>query len=177
MTEFKPICVDLDGTLIKNDVTIEATRILIKQSFWNIFKICAWFLNGRTYLKRKLAIHVDLDVSDLDYNEELLDFIRSKRNEGHQIFLATACDVGYANKIADYLGIFDGVFASDANINLRAEAKALALATIFGEGGFIYAGNSEDDIYVWNKSAECILVNPTQSVINRMKGRRYLLFN
>lgn len=106
-----------------------------------------------------------------------MDFIISKKNNGHQIFLATACDEVYAKKIADSLKIFDGVFSSNGISNLRAESKASTLVTIFGERGFIYAGNSRDDIKVWEKSAECILVNPSKSVLNKMKNRKYVLFD
>jgi phosphoserine phosphatase len=172
-----PICVDLDGTLIRNDVTIEAARVFVKRSFWNVFKIFFWFLRGRAYLKRKLALQVDLDVSLLEYNKKFLDYIISRKSRGHSIFLATACDSIYAEKIADCLKIFDGVFASNGKANLRAKAKAGALVEMFGERGFIYAGNSKDDMYVWNKSASCILVNPPRSVLNCMKKRKYLLFS
>jgi hydroxymethylpyrimidine pyrophosphatase-like HAD family hydrolase len=172
----KPICVDLDGTLIRNDITVEAIKIFIKRRFGNIFKTILWFLRGRAYLKKKLASKVDIDIDSLDYNQEFLSFIMEKRNEGHRIFLATACDHVYAYKIADHLQMFDGVFSSNGEINLRAESKANTLAAIFGDRGFIYAGNSKDDIHVWNKSAECILVNPTKSVLHAMKNKKYLLF-
>lgn len=176
MSDFKPICVDLDGTLIKNDVTIEAMRIFIKHGFFNFLKIFIWLLKGRAYLKKMLALNVDLDISTLQYNKNFLDFLIKKKKEGHDLFLATACDQLYANKIADCLKIFNGVFASDGVINLRAEAKANTLALIFGEDGFIYAGNSKDDLYVWNKSIECILVSPEKIVLKKMKDRDYILF-
>lgn len=177
MNKFKPICVDLDGTLIKNDVTIEAIKQFIAEKFWNIFKIIFWLFFGRAYLKRKLSDNIDIDVSNLEYNKQLLDFIIVKKNEGHQIFLATACDRVYADKIADSLKIFDGVFASDGVNNLRSKSKAQALVIVFGERGFIYAGNSKDDVEVWNKSAESILVHPSRAALNKMKGKKYILFN
>ena len=172
----KPICVDLDGTLIRDDVTIEAFKIFTRQNFFNLFKIFVWFLQGRAHLKKKLAANVDLDVSTLQYNKNFLDFLITKKSEGHKLFLATACDQSYADKIADSLKIFDGVFASNGVVNLRAEAKVNALVMIFGEGRFIYAGNSKDDVHVWNKSAECILVSPTKSALEKMKNKKYTLF-
>lgn len=177
MKNHKPICVDLDGTLIRNDVTIDAIRALIRQNFFNIFKIGMWFLRGRAYMKKRLSENVELDVSKLCYNKKFLDFIISKKNDGHQLFLATACDKSYAEKIADSLKIFDGVFSSDGVSNLRASAKAYALVTIFGERGFIYAGNSKDDLDVWEKSDACILVNPSKYVLKKIKNKKYLLFD
>ncbi|GHU10693.1 hypothetical protein FACS189449_00630 [Alphaproteobacteria bacterium] len=170
------LVVDLDGTLIAEDVTILALDKFVHNNPLNVFKVVWWFLHGRAHLKRKLAINVDLDVASLSYNKKLIDFLLNQKHEGCSLFLATACDRLYAEKVADFIQIFDDVFASDGKINLRAEAKANALVAIFGEGNFIYAGNSMDDVYVWNKSAKCILVNPTKSVFKVMKDRIYLIF-
>ncbi|MDR2158121.1 MAG: haloacid dehalogenase-like hydrolase [Holosporaceae bacterium] len=177
MNRLVPICVDLDGTLLKEDVTAKALKIYIGWSPLNIFNTLFWLMQGWACLKQKLAELVQLDPSSLKYNEKFLEFIEKKKKEGHKIFLATACNQIYARKIADYLGIFDGVFASTDCVNLRAEAKAQTLTTIFGENGFIYAGNSEDDVYVWNKSAWCILVSPSKGALKKMRGRKYLLFD
>jgi phosphoserine phosphatase len=171
-----PICVDLDGTLIKNDVTIEALKEFVSRKLFNIFKVLFWLLFGRAHLKKMLAISVDLSINKLDFNVKLLKFIADKKDKKHSVFLATACDELYANKIAEHLHIFDGVFASNGKINLRAKAKARTLVSAFGEGGFIYAGNSKDDVYVWNRSSQCILVNPSKAALNYMQGRDYLLF-
>ncbi|MDR2794390.1 MAG: hypothetical protein LBB12_01270 [Holosporaceae bacterium] len=174
MSNPNPICVDLDGTLISEDVTLLALKIFVWRNPLNLLKIFVWFLCGRAYLKKMLALNVDIDVSNLNYNKKLLNFLKNKKQEGHRLFLATACDRHYADKVVDFIPIFDGVFASDGKINLRADAKANALEIMFGRN-FVYAGNSIDDVRVWSKSAECILVNPTKSALNGMRGRRYLL--
>jgi phosphoglycolate phosphatase-like HAD superfamily hydrolase len=171
----KPVCVDLDGTLIDEDVTQKALKIYVKRDFLNIFRVILWLLHGRAYLKHQLAQSVKLDVGSLRYNDNLLKYIAEKKNAGCKIFLATACNWDYAEDIADHLGIFDGVFASNDCVNLRAEAKALALVTMFGENGFVYVGNSHDDVCVWDKSAECIVVSPSVGVLWRMRNRPYLL--
>jgi phosphoserine phosphatase len=172
----KPICVDLDGTLVKNDVTMMVLRRYVKDNFLHVFKVFYWFLHGRAYLKHKLAKNVNLDVSSLNYNQKFLNFIIDERKKGRRIFLATACNQNYAHEVADFLNIFDGVFASNEHINLRAGAKAMALTAIFGKNGFIYAGNSKDDLEVWDKSAECILVAPQKTALKKMQGKKYVLF-
>jgi FMN phosphatase YigB (HAD superfamily) len=171
----KPICVDLDGTLINEDVTLKAMKIYAKCNFLNIFRMILWLLRGRAYLKHQLARLVRLDVASLPYNINLLKFLSKKKSGGCKIFLATACNRVYAEDIADHLGIFDGVFASDGCVNLRAEAKAFALVTMFGENGFDYVGNSHDDVCVWSRSAGCVVVSPSVGVLWRMRGRPYLL--
>ncbi|MDR0753223.1 MAG: haloacid dehalogenase-like hydrolase [Holosporaceae bacterium] len=171
-----PLCIDLDGTLIDEDVTLKAVKIYIRRSFFNLIMALAWIIRGRAYLKHRIAQCVDLDAKSLNYRKKLLAFIREKKKKGHRIFLATACNQIYAGSISDYLGIFDGVFASTERENLRAEAKAQALIRAFGRKGFSYAGNSNDDVCIWRESAECILVTPTKSVLKKMQGCEYLLF-
>ncbi|MDR1361662.1 MAG: haloacid dehalogenase-like hydrolase [Holosporaceae bacterium] len=172
-----PLCVDLDGTLIRGDVSLLALGKFLRQNPLNILTVLCWLVNGgRAKLKQKLALEIPLNVEDLDYNEEFLDFLRERKKKGHPLFLATACDAVYAEKIAEFLGIFSGVFASDGKINLRASAKAAALVIIFGRQGFSYAGNSLDDLAVWNCCSECILVNPSFLVGQIMKNRCSLIF-
>jgi phosphoserine phosphatase len=174
---YLPVCVDLDGTLIRGDVTAKAVATYAKRNFFNVLRMFYWFLHGRAHLKHRLALEVTLDASSLEYNRDVLNFIDKKKAAGHKIFLATACNRQYAEEVADFLGIFDGVFASDRNVNLRAEVKAQALTTIFGRGGFIYVGNSLDDVKVWDQSAECLLVAPSRCVLKKMRRRKCTVFH
>jgi hypothetical protein len=171
-----PLCVDLDVTLIGGDITANAIKQYINAGLFNIFKICIWYSKGIAYMKRMLANSVKLNVGTLDYNENFLQFLVQKKADGYKLFLVTASDKIYANRVAKFLKIFDGVFASDGKTNLRAEAKANLLVTVFGEKKFIYAGNSVDDISVWKKSAIPIMVTPTKSAIRKMKGINHFLF-
>ena len=170
-----PICVDLDGTLISEDITLISVKEFLAQSIGNIFKIIWWYFHGMPHMKKQIAQQVDVNISKLTYNKKLLEFLKKKKAEGHKIFLATASDEILANKVADFLKIFDGVFASDGHAYLKAEVKANTLVTILGERGFIYAGNSIYDVPVWRRAAESILVNPDADAVAMMKGHEYKL--
>lgn len=171
-----PICVDLDGTLIRNDVTMIALKCFLKQRFWNVFLVIWWFFHGRARLKYELSKFVKLDFSKLDYNIEFLNFLKKKKNDGNHLFLATACNEKYAFFVADYLKIFDGIFASDINNNLRADNKANKLVSVFGEKKFVYAGNSKDDLKVWRHAAQIIIVAPAKNVLKELSGKEFILF-
>jgi hypothetical protein len=54
----------------------------------------------------------------------------------------TATNEEQAKSIADHLGIFAGVIASTADINLRDQAQREALERQFPDRGFDYVGNS-----------------------------------
>ena len=54
-----PLFVDLDGTLIKSDMTLESALLLIKRNFLYLLLIPFWFLRGRPYLKQQLAQRIN----------------------------------------------------------------------------------------------------------------------
>lgn len=170
-----PICVDLDGTLIRDDVTTIAATECVKRNIFNTFRLLFWCCGGIAHFKRRLSEVVPIDPTKLNYNEEFLEYLKRQKSNGHEIFLATGCDKRYADAVADYLKIFDGVFASDGKINLRGKNKANKLKTFFGND-FIYAGNSVYDVPVWDVCKEAVLVSPTRGALHGMQGRKYRLF-
>src|SRR6202008_1526811 len=82
-----------------------------------------------------------------------------------KIILATASDREMARPVAEHLRLFDEILASDGKTNLRRENKRLALVQKFGERGFDYAGNSQDDLIVWRSARQAIVVNASQEVL------------
>ncbi len=167
-----PICVDLDGTFIYNDVTQVAIRKFAKKNCLNMVKILFWFLRGRAFLKNRLAKKVALDITDLQVNNTVLNILKEYKKSGCKIYLATACSDIYAKFVISHFPVFDGYFASDGHINLRANAKAKKLINVFGEKNFIYFGNSRDDLKVWKHAHSCIAVNITEKIFNKLTENR-----
>lgn len=170
------ICVDLDGTLINADLSIDVARRFIRKSIFNVFWLALWYFRGIQYLKYKVAEEVELDPSTLPYNFSFLSYLTLKKSDGCRVYLATGATEKYANQIADYLKTFDGVFASDQEVNLIGKNKAARLAEAFQEGGFDYAGNSMDDVPVWMKANKKILVSPSPNAMKAMKSIPHVLF-
>lgn len=170
------LCIDLDGTLIRGDVTNLACWKYVRENFFRIFQVMAWLFRGHAYLKHKLAERVDIDPAELRYNIKFLNFLETERVNGRKIFLATGANEHHVRLIASYLSLFSGIFASDSSTNLIGETKARKLVEKFGDHNFVYAGNSSSDIAVWEKSGEAILVNPTIRARIGMRGKKYILF-
>jgi 4-hydroxybenzoate polyprenyltransferase len=154
-----PFCVDLDGTLVRTDTLHEAVVSAIFSDWLVLARILCWLAHGRAALKRELGHRWRFDPAHLPYNEELLARLREEKLAGRRIVLATAADESVARRIADHLGIFDDVLASDGKVNLRGKVKAAALSDRFGENGFAYAGNASTDHAVWKSAGEVIVVN------------------
>ena len=170
------ICVDLDGTLVNTDLSVDAAKKFVRKNVLNIFRLVFWYLKGIQYLKYRVAEEVELDPSILPYNFSFLSYLTLKKSDGCKIYLATGATEKYANQVADHLQIFDGVFASDKEVNLIGKNKATKLVEVFQEGGFDYAGNSMDDIPVWMKANKKILVSSTPKVREAMKSIPHTLF-
>jgi 4-hydroxybenzoate polyprenyltransferase len=159
-----PLCVDLDGTLAKTDLLLETIVNAIKTHWIHLFLIPAWFLSGKAAAKRTLATIAPIDPSTIPYNDNLIEYLRQEHDRGRKIVLATASDRKIAEPIARHLGFFDDVVASDGVTNLKGEAKANALVALYGERGFVYAGNSRSDLSVWRRSKSALLVNTNRSI-------------
>jgi len=165
-----PLVIDLDGTLILADLLHESSLKLLRQQPQWALAIPLWLASGKAHLKRQIASRVALEVHSLPYNEAVLAWIRRERDSGRRVVLCTASDLRYAQQVADHLGLFDEVIASDGIDNLSAQHKARLLVERFGDAGFDYAGNSQDDVAVWQRSRLAIVVNASDGV--RAQARR-----
>jgi apolipoprotein N-acyltransferase len=162
-----PLIVDLDGTLIRTDLLWESlARLLRRNPFW-IFPILPWWMRGRACLKKHLARRVKIDPATLPYQQQFLTFLREQKSAGRRLVLATASDLQMALPVANHVGLFDEVLASDGKTNLRSGNKLKLLTEKFGPRGFDYAGNSTADFAVWRGAREAIVVNASRSVLNQ----------
>ena len=152
-----PLCVDLDGTLVRTDMLHETTLQLLKASPLDLARLPGWLKQGKASLKHRIAQRLSLDVAHLPYRAEVLALIDEARAHGRPVVLATAAAPQIAQAVADHLGVFDQVISSDDRTNLSAHRKAERLVAAFGEGGFDYVGNGRADLPVWRK-ARCAIV-------------------
>ena len=169
LREDVPLAVDLDGTIIKTDLLWESLLSLLKENVLFLCFVPLWAIRGRAYMKRQIARRSTLDVSTLPYNEDFIGFLRSEYRRGRQLILATASDETLAQRIAEYLGIFAEVLASDGKQNLKGAKKARALQDRFGEKGFDYAANRRVDLNIWKHSNAAVIVNAAANLIRRVE--------
>src|SRR5258706_1117813 len=94
-----PLCVDLDGTLIRGDTLWESVmqagrhpKVLLK-AVWTLRK-------GKAALKQFLATEGPIDPALLVYRSDLLDYLRQARRSGRRIVLATATHPDVAQRMS-----------------------------------------------------------------------------
>ena len=165
-----PLCVDLDGTLIRTDLLWESLLTLVKRRPASVFWIPLWLLRGRAYLKDQIARRVQIDVASLPYNRDVIDYLRKERQGGRELILATASHVDFARQIAAHLGLFDGsVLGTTAALNLKGPAKLKALQERCGSRGFDYIGDARADLSVWAHANQALVVTDSPSLVSRVK--------
>ena len=162
-SETVPLVVDLDGTLLRTDLSFESALRLIKQTPWLALLIPLWLLRGRAYLKRKLFHRVKMDVSLLPLREDLLAWLRDEKVRGRRLVLATASDCEQARSVVEPLGLFDIVLGSDGQRNLKGKHKLKTIVEQCGEE-FDYVGNSSSDLQIWRGCRHSVLVNASRRV-------------
>lgn len=140
-----PLCVDLDGTLVATDTLWEGLLALLRRQPLALFSMPAWLSGGRARFKAELVKRARANPEALPYREEVLAYLREARAEGRPVVLATASHHEVAQSIADHLGLFSAVMATERGVNLKGPHKAEALVAAFGEGGFEYIGDHAAD--------------------------------
>jgi 4-hydroxybenzoate polyprenyltransferase len=154
----RPLCVDLDGTLIASDTLVESAIRTAARGPVHMVGLCRSLGKGRAQLKSYAADYGIPDVTVLPYREDVLAALRHAKGEGRRLVLVTAADHRIADAVAAHLDLFDDVLATRDGNNLKGDAKAAALVERFGEGGFDYVGDSRSDLPVWAKAKEAWVV-------------------
>jgi len=161
-----PICVDLDGTLVRTDTLVELVIKLLCSAPWSLLSLIAVLLQGKAQFKNAIGRKVALREDSLPYNEDLLQFLRSEVAGGRRVLLVTGADSSVAIAVSKHLGVFDTVVSSDGQRNVVGHEKLAAIRRALNNQPFWYAGDSKRDLEVWRESAGAILVG-TSSAVDR----------
>ncbi|MDP3526049.1 MAG: UbiA family prenyltransferase [Hoeflea sp.] len=166
-----PLCIDLDGTLVATDTLWEGVASVLLRRPWLIFAVLAWAIAGKAVLKREIAARYQSQGGDWPYRDEVIERIKLARQAGQPVWLVTGAAESTARTIADHLGLFDRVLHSTGTENLTSRRKRDRLVALCGDGGFDYAGNSRDDLKVFDAARRAIIVAPDRAA--RRWGARH----
>ncbi len=167
----RPLCVDLDGTVVKSDTLMDSLLLLLRSRPLDTLRVPLWLLRGKAAVKAEVGARVALDVRHLPYNRSVVEYLEVQRGEGRRLYLATGADQILAERIADHLGLFDGVLASDGSTNLTAGNKLDGLRTTFGDEGYDYIGNAGPDLPLLQHAGTAMIANPTPALRTRLRSR------
>ena len=144
----------------------ESVLILLKQNVLYVIRVLGWLLRGKAYLKKSVAQRVKLDTEQLPYRIEVLSLIERFRKNDRRIFLASGSHKLIADAIAEHIGLFDGVIATNGTMNMIGNRKLKAIQSITNR--FCYVGNSAKDVSIWNASLHAFFVAVPNSIRARV---------
>ncbi len=170
-----PLCVDLDGTLVKSDTFLDSLMVLGRRHPVALLSTPLWAVKGKAYFKSQVASRVTLDVAHLPYNRPLLDYLEEQHAAGRKLYLATGADRVLAWRVAAHLRIFDDVMASDGTVNLTGKNKLEHLQQKFAADGFDYIGNAMPDLPLLQGAQEAMLANPHLGLSSALKSRNIVV--
>ncbi len=162
-----PLVVDLDGTLVLADTLHESLWRALRLRPVLVGQLPGLLLSGKATFKSVIANQAALDVSTLPYHEPLIERLRTEA-ANRPVILCTGADEQVARAVADHLGVFSDVMASDGQRNLTGSDKASALVARYGEAGFDYVGNDVVDLHVFSKARRAWIVNPSPALRRRV---------
>jgi 4-hydroxybenzoate polyprenyltransferase/phosphoserine phosphatase len=170
-TALRPLCVDLDGTLVKSDTLVDSLLVMARKRPLRVLALPGQLLHGKAAFKAYVAERASLDVAHLPYNRKLLAFLAEERARGRALYLATGADDRLARSVAEHLGLFTGVLGSDGTINLTGNRKLDSLRSLLGAGEFAYVGNDMPDLPLLERAVEPLVANPSRRLRRKLKAR------
>ncbi len=165
-----PLCVDLDGTIIRGDTFWEQVFLLIRRNPLFVFQLLAWTPRGKPHVKAQLAALPMPTWSSFNVDPQIVEWLRAERARGRAVHLVTGTHYAAAQLAADHLACFDAVHCTTATENLTSARKAALLHTLHGRGGFDYAGNSSADLAVWQEAATAIACHARPHTIAQLRA-------
>ncbi len=167
-----PLCVDMDDTLIRGDCLFSAMAWLLRRKpFSFFFSLCAYAKSGRAAYKRYLAENTNFDPTTLPVFDDVLQWCVTQKKNGRALWLVSGSDEIWAKKVAEKLGIFEKVVASDGHHNVSGKGKRELLNNLCGEHSFDYVGNAAVDFPVWESARFAVLANCPKSLAAKARKK------
>lgn len=170
MTAAHPLVIDLDGTLTPTDTLWESIIRLIQQRPYSVLLLPFWLLSGRAGFKSRIARQVRWGGQGVPLHEGLLAYLREQKTAGRRIVLCTAANERIAQTVAERVGLFDDVIASDDHNNFKSERKRDVIRERVGND-FVYAGDSNADLPVWKAASAAIVVGGSERFRRRVAAQ------
>ncbi|HEY2760741.1 MAG TPA: UbiA family prenyltransferase [Pirellulales bacterium] len=173
-TSIRILFVDLDGSLVASNTLVESLLNAVRRDPTIALKAPGWLLKGRRVFKAKVAEQASLEVAGLPYRNEVLTTLAELKAKGCRLVLATASHYRVAQQVANHLGIFDDVLATDETRNLKGRNKLAAIEQYCRDHGFqdfAYLGDTWADVPIWQQASQAMLVAPPVRLHRRMARR------
>ena len=172
MDDNKILFVDLDGTLIKEDLSnLAFSHSLKNYPFRTLFYLLIFLFKGKPYLKNKISKNFNIPFENLTYNKAAFDFIREVKNRHRVVYLISGSHQILVDQMGKYLNIFFESFGTRDNYNMVGNNKVQFIKENLKIHDFDYLGNSHKDLPIWKYTKRAIHTNASQELIKTIKSQ------
>jgi phosphoserine phosphatase len=171
MDDNKILFVDLDGTLIKEDLSNLAFLYSLKNHpIKTLFYLLVFLFKGKSYLKDKISKNFAIPFENLNFNKAALDYIREVKNRHRVVYLISGSHQVLVNQMDKHLNIFFESFGTKDNFNMVGSNKVLFIKENLNIHDFDYFGNSHKDLPIWKYTKRAIHTNVSPELIKTIKS-------
>ena len=172
MDDNKILFVDLDGTLIKEDLSnLAFSHSLKNYPLKTLFYLLIFLLKGKPYLKYKISRNFDIPFENLTYNKAAFDFIREVKNRHRVVYLISGSHQILVDQMGKYLNIFFESFGTMDNFNMVGSNKVHFIKEDLKIHDFDYLGNSHKDLPIWRYTKRAIYTNASEELIKTINSQ------
>jgi phosphoserine phosphatase len=170
-----PLVLDLDGTLHKGDVFRMGLAHLAKRGQGGALRkiLLVWRRSGKAAAKlawQTVALQHNWQPT-LRWVAPVVQWAQAEAASGRPVLVCTGTPQAVAEQLVRAAGhLWPVIGTTSPTINLVAQHKAAALVARLGEKGFVYAGNSKDDLAVWRHAQAAVVVRASATVRQQAKA-------
>ena len=170
----KILFVDLDGTLIKEDLSnLAFFQSLKNQPFKTMFYLFVFLFKGKPYLKKKISKSFNISFDNLNFNRSVFKYLREVKNRHGVIYLISGSHQLLVDQIGKYLNIFFGSYGTRDNFNMVGANKVKFIKENLNIDDFDYLGNSHQDLPIWKYTQRAIYTNASLKLIKTIKSQDF----
>ena len=174
MDDNKILFVDLDGTLIKEDLSnLAFSHSLKNYPLKTLFYIVIFLFKGKPYLKNKISKNFKIPFESLTFNKAAFDFIREVKSKHRVVYLISGSHQILIDQMHKYLNIFFESFGTRDNFNMVGYNKVRFIKENLKIHDFDYLGNSHKDLPIWKYTKQAIHTNASQKLIEIIKTQDF----
>ena len=160
MDDNKILFVDLDGTLIKEDLSnLAFMDYLGKKPFKTLYHLIVFLFKGKPYLKEIISKDFRVPVESLTFNKGALDYVRDIKNRHRVVYLISGSHQILVDQFQNHLKIFFEAFGTNKKFNMVGQNKVQFINEKLNINDFDYFGNSKKDLPIWNHCKRIIYTN------------------
>ena len=172
MNDNRILFVDLDGTLIKEDLSnLAFSHSLKNYPLKTLFYILVFLFKGKPYLKNKISKNFKIPFENLTYNKAAFDFIREVKNRHRVVYLISGSHQILVDQMDRHLNIFFESFGTRDNFNMVGNNKVRFIKENLKIHDFDYLGNSHKDLPIWKYTKRAIYTNASLELIKTIKSK------